>query len=266
MTHILYANVTSVTGPKIADYLGVSGSTDAPHGREDNIIRWGNSYTSARGRNTLNSASAISNNVDKLGSLRQMENAGVPVPEFSQDASDMDYSGNSVVLGRGAEHAGGTDIEIFNSRRDARRSNCDFCVQYIRSQSEFRVHVVDGNIIKVSQKVYRGDSSEPNHPKIRNYDNDYHFLNPRERPSGLFQGVAAVEAMNLDFGAVDMIFDQSNRPYVLEVNTAPSCDPPTLEEYGDAFAEWAGIDSYPGLDNVEYEDEDDEDDDSGGLF
>lgn len=254
-SYVLYANVTSVTGPKIANYLGIDGGTEAPRGRVDNLIRWGNSYSSCRASRTLNAANAISTNVDKYQSLQRMENAGVPVPEFSRRPHNLDFTGRSMVLGRGSEHMGGNDIQVFRNQDEAAQANADFYVQYIQAQSEFRVHALDGEIIKTSQKIFRGEGTEPGHPRIRNYEEGYRFLNPRTRPSGLFQGVAAVEALDLDFGAVDMIFDQSNRPYVLEVNTAPSCDPPTLQDYGDAFAEWAGIENYPGLDNVEYEDD-----------
>jgi glutathione synthase/RimK-type ligase-like ATP-grasp enzyme len=43
--------------------------------------------------------------------------------------------------------------------------------------------------------------------------------------------VKAVEALGLDFGAVDLVVDHQGLEYVLEVNTAPACSPKTLQAY-----------------------------------
>lgn len=252
---VLYSRASSVTGPKVANYLGIPSGTEIPrrHRRCDHLIRWGNSYESSRGaQNILNSGNAISNAVDKLSSLRTLSQAGVPVPYFNESPTDLD---SDIIIGRETEHSGGTDISFYEGRRHVSSRDHDYFLEYIEAGKEFRVHVVNGDIIKVSQKVYRGDGPEPQDPIIRNFDNGYRFIRPQSRPAGLVQAVAAVQALELDFGAVDILFDQRENPYVLEVNTAPSADPPTLEAYGQEFLSWADISNPPGLDNVEYDDE-----------
>lgn len=258
---LLYSRVSSVTGPKIADFLGIPSGRSAPEERLDHLIRWGSS-SSVRYRpdNVVNQRSAISNNVDKFGSLRRMDDAGVPVPNFSRSPRDIGYP----AFGRGSSHEGGTDIVVVENDLQARQSGSDYFTEYIQSQSEFRVHVVDGTIEKLSEKIAREVSEEDGrHPVIRNYDNGWRFLRPQSgRPAGVVQAIAAVRAMELDFGAVDMIFDEENNPYVLEVNTAPSADPPTIQTYGEALADMTNLDDYPGMDNVDTEDDDEEDDGS----
>jgi len=49
--------------------------------------------------------------------------------------------------------------------------------------------------------------------------------------------LAAVSALGLDFGAVDIIYNEhENQYYVLEVNTAPGLEGTTVEKYAEAFA------------------------------
>ena len=50
------------------------------------------------------------------------------------------------------------------------------------------------------------------------------------------EATAAVEALCLDFGAVDVVWNATkNKAFVLEVNTAPGVEGTTLEEYKEYF-------------------------------
>jgi glutathione synthase/RimK-type ligase-like ATP-grasp enzyme len=50
--------------------------------------------------------------------------------------------------------------------------------------------------------------------------------------------LAAVSALGLDFGAVDIIWNErEDKCYVLEVNTAPGLQGSTLENYANAIME-----------------------------
>ena len=49
--------------------------------------------------------------------------------------------------------------------------------------------------------------------------------------------VNAVKALGLDFGAVDIIYNEKeNQYYVLEVNTAPGLEGTTLIKYAERFS------------------------------
>ena len=63
-----------------------------------------------------------------------------------------------------------------------------------------------------------------------------------KRPIGVIPAAkAAVAALSLDFGAVDII-TKGTDVYVLEVNTAPGLCPITLNWYARQFANLLGID------------------------
>ena len=50
------------------------------------------------------------------------------------------------------------------------------------------------------------------------------------------QSIAAVQHVGLDFGAVDIIYNQrEDSSYVLEINTAPGLMGTTGERYAEAF-------------------------------
>lgn len=110
--------------------------------------------------------------------------------------------------------------------------------QYIKKISEFRVHVVRGEVIDIQQKRKRADFEGETNTKIRNHQNGWVYCRENlESPADLQeQALKAVAALGLDFGAVDLIYNQrAHKSYVLEVNTAPGLEGTTLEKYVAAF-------------------------------
>jgi hypothetical protein len=257
-TFLLYHGASHVTGNRLGDYLGI------PHGREctdryDYLIRWGSrSSVSFRPRETvINSQSAIRENTDKLNSLDVLRNSGIPTPEYVQDRDRIRDTFGYPALGRAENHTRGEDINLILQWRDAYlTSDNDYFVEYIPTDLEYRMHVVNGEVVKVHEKRLRSEAD--NHPFIRNSETGWVFVEPRDEPPAESLAVDAVGALGLDFGAVDVIRSETGEEYVLEVNTAPSLDEANLERYGDALAEQVGIEDYPGLEAVEFEDEEED--------
>ena len=53
---------------------------------------------------------------------------------------------------------------------------------------------------------------------------------------------AAIKALGLDFGAVDIIYNEAeDQHYVLEVNTAPGLEGTTLQKYTEAILEMSSL-------------------------
>jgi D-alanine-D-alanine ligase-like ATP-grasp enzyme len=52
----------------------------------------------------------------------------------------------------------------------------------------------------------------------------------------------AMQALELDFGAVDVLYSPEGGVWVLEVNTCPGLDSGTLQRYVDAFVELGEVD------------------------
>lgn len=111
--------------------------------------------------------------------------------------------------------------------------------QYIKKQSEYRVHVFFGEVIDIQKKMRRSDTPDSEVDwRVRNHSNGFVYGRDEVRlPDGAQQlCIEAVSALGLDFGAVDIIHNAHyDEYYVLEVNTAPGLSGTTLEVYTDAF-------------------------------
>lgn len=241
-TFLLYHRRSRPTGVVIARALGVLAGENLPAGapRPDNIIRWGSraslpAYVSQS--RVVNSTVAVARASDKLGSLRVLRDAEVTVPNFSENPEELALP----LLGRRVHHARGTDIVLCLQKGDWARKPRDYYVEYVPTVREFRVHVVDGRVIRVQGKYL--DQQELEVPWVRNYKHGYRFRAPRLRlrPDRLETSTSAVRALGLDFGAVDLLVADSGRTYVLEVNTAPACSPLTAAGYVTTFARMLGI-------------------------
>jgi hypothetical protein len=126
-----------------------------------------------------------------------------------------------------------------------RAGNPDFYSKYIPTSREFRVHAFRGEVLKISEKLLT-DQEKFEVPWIRNFDNGYTFRQVRDLRGFLRTrvedaGKNAVDALGLDFGAVDVILGDDGEVYVLEVNTGPGLADASLEVYAKKFAELLGI-------------------------
>lgn len=115
--------------------------------------------------------------------------------------------------------------------------------KYKKKRKEFRVHVFQGKVIDIAEKRRRRVEREAVafDGFVRNLANGWVFCRDGiVEPNGLRDAaVAACAALSLDFGAVDIIWNErEDKCYVLEVNTAPGLQGTTLENYANAIAEW----------------------------
>ena len=103
---------------------------------------------------------------------------------------------------------------------------------------EFRLHVMNGVVTYVQQKKRENNYREnPNYSNVvRNYHTGWIYATSDIQPNqaALDNAVAAVAALGLDFGAVDVITRQ-DAAWVLEVNTAPGLSGTNLETYTENF-------------------------------
>ena len=109
--------------------------------------------------------------------------------------------------------------------------------KYIKKKKEFRVHVFNNQIIDIQEKRRGFDAPEADF-LIRNHANGFVFcrddiIEPTDLRTTAIQAVAS---LGLDFGAVDMVWNEHyNKSYALEVNTAPGLEGTTLETYSKAI-------------------------------
>lgn len=112
-------------------------------------------------------------------------------------------------------------------------------VKYVPKLLEYRLHVFCGEVILIQQKRKKRDTGvEGDLALIRNHANgwvfaveDVNFPTPEIKEDARQTAIRAVQCLGLDFGAVDLVLaKKTNSPIVLEVNTAPGIESPTLLE------------------------------------
>ena len=98
----------------------------------------------------------------------------------------------------------------------------------------------DGKVIDMQWKRRRRNTNVDEY--IRSYDNGWVFTREgigkyyEEQQKVKTQGLLAVKALGLDFGASDVIYSEKHRKAtVLEVNTSPGLEGTSVQLYADAI-------------------------------
>lgn len=191
---------------------------------------------------TLN---ARASSVSKMQELAILRAAGVRVPR-TWPASAWNQNLPRPILARKAKHKGGRDIRLVQTLKGLQvwAAKRDFFSEYIANDREYRVFIYRSAHLGTYEKVLR-------HPELqhravgRNYHNGYAFELVREAniPRAAVEAAkAAIVAMGLDFGAVDIIHGRDGNYYVLEVNTAPGVEDgrrQVIQALADKIANWA---------------------------
>lgn len=268
---LYYHPYTRKTGQRLGQYLGVPHDENWPNNqRFEYVIRWGCRRGSGAYGEVLNPRTNIANASDKFNALQTFERDYVPVPDFTTNRDDIGPTDEAEiqypVLGRSQSHSQGSDVLLVLQDRDIRvQGTRHHYIDYIPKQSEFRVHVFDGDIVAVHEKMQQSETDGDEHEShIWNHESGWVFLNPRHDWPDTDIAVDAVESLGLDFGAVDMIRDEATGDeFVLEVNTAPTLDENNLIRWGNRMTEYTGLNEIAGPDVVDWsEDDNDDNDDS----
>ncbi len=244
MNKILYHGNSSVTGRELKAALHIEGGTDDP-GHVDRLIRWGSrANIRYQAGEVLNKLASCNNAGDKKRALEIMKTASMSVPPM------VTRFEGELLIGRTDSHMQGRGAFLITSQRDfdlARdHLRCSHFMKYIPTEREYRVHVFKNQIIARSEKRM-GDNATSLH--IRNFETGWTFHYVDTAPSEVDRiALNAMTALNLDFGAVDIIKSINGNIYVLEVNTAPSLVKenedgtiermPAFEIYFRKFQEW----------------------------
>ena len=261
-TVILPYKMESESGKLLSDktgWLRIRRENSKYKHRENNIIiNWGcNSRPPHIPDNAIviNSFDAVAKATDKVAAFNCFLVNGVSSPSFTTDpdlALSFVRDGQCIIARTILNGHGGAGIVIIENEEDF--IEAPLYTKYIRKKSEWRIHVMGGGIIDATRKVLRPDypNKEAINWKIRNHDNGFIFQRYNSRvldDDGLptpekyllpnvveKQAMNAVKALGLDFGAVDVVYNEKyNMAFVLEVNTAPGLADGTAEIYADYF-------------------------------
>lgn len=224
----------------LGDHARLSRTDKIPR-QYKHVINWGNPGLHCNRLDIFtNHPEKVHEAIDKLISFRNLQEAGVRIPDFQTEAPTL--SKGQIWLARtNLRGSGGDGISVV--RFGDTSPNAPLYVRYVPKATEYRVHVVNGEAIFCQEKKRERESDQDKDQKlIRNYDNGWVFcLCKEEPPEGVKDAaVAAINGLGLRHGAVDLILGKSDRlPYVLECNTAPGLSSPTLiAAYKEAFLKW----------------------------
>lgn len=206
------------------------------------ILNWGCTAPAEGAGVCLNTVDSILVARDKLATFNKLKEQGFThVPDHWTDPPSESERGESIILERHSL-TGQSGAGIVVRRRGEQLGACPLYVRYVRKSSEYRIHVFKGKAVAVQEKRRESDAEQDRDQKlIRNRDNGWVFcVLEVQEPSGLRDiAVDAVGKLGLDFGAVDMILGRDERLYVLEVNTKPGLESPTvLSAYAEAIEDY----------------------------
>jgi glutathione synthase/RimK-type ligase-like ATP-grasp enzyme len=176
---------------------------------------------------------------------------GVVIPDWTTDpgvAMQWCAEGHTVCARTVLQGHSGEGLILMDKNNLDSFVNARLYTKYVPKLDEYRVHVVNGQVIDIQRKALRNNwieenpGDKPNY-KVRNHANGFVYIrgdvNP---PPGISeQALAAVNCVGLTFGAVDIIFNaKRNSCYVLEINTAPGLEGQTVHNYVNAFRNLKG--------------------------
>lgn len=215
------------------------------------VINWGSSQlpTEVLKARVINSPDRVQTTSNKLNFFRYISNTNQDLlpPWTTNQAVAIDWTAKgdivcarTVLNGHSAQ-----GLILMDRNKPDTLVRAPLYTKYIKKDEEYRVHIVEGEIISVQRKVLKrdfADQAEENRTtinwKIRNLANGFIYqrndINPD--PSVTQVALEALRIAGLNFGAVDVIFNRhQRRSYVLEINSAPGITGTTVTEYAQAF-------------------------------
>lgn len=219
-------------------------------GRGNAIINWGAGTLPdqvAACEKIYNIPQSIRNASNKLKSFELFAEAGVSIPQFFKTKEEaraylQSNRGSSVVCRTVLNGHSGVGIVIADG--EAGLVDAPLYTAYVKKSQEYRYHVFSGRVVDIQRKARRREVPDDQvNWQVRNLDGGFIFAREGvvESEEASENAIKAVASLGLDFGAVDLIFNErENKYYVLEVNTAPGLAGSTLDGYARRFGEVMG--------------------------
>jgi glutathione synthase/RimK-type ligase-like ATP-grasp enzyme len=219
-------------------------------GVDKTVINWGCSKVADEilKCKVVNSPIHVEVASNKISFFKRLQGK-VSIPEFTTDtkvALEWVKQGKVVLARTKVNASGGFGIRFLEENLDE-WVDAPLYTVYKKKKEEYRLHYAFGKLITIQQKVLRktDDNGKEIDPKtvdfrVRNLSNGFVFKrNDVNIPADVEkQSRSAFEVSGLHFGAVDVIYNQTEcRAYVLEINTAPGIEGTTVDEYKQAFME-----------------------------
>lgn len=193
--------------------------------KDDIVVRWGcgHKYVDRAGRtcefkNIINTRDAIRTNCNnKLASLQRYKSV-IPVPEiFTSKVPD-----GVLAVYRPITHAAGEGFTVKEGPFDVEDGK--YATRFIPTNYEYRIWFANGHTLRARRVSSRDKAKYPCRSKW-----GYQFC--QTVPRALHNKViAAAKLAGLETGAADILYDDDDNFYLLELNSAPTIDSWRLEE------------------------------------
>lgn len=216
------------------------------------VINWGDSaYTEQTGPSfVLNDPASVERASRKDYCFDYLRENGVSTPQWTtviDTARHWYNSGILVVAREQLQGHSGQGITLMNRHLGIDFLDAPLYTIYVKKQYEYRIHycrVATGRHMPIAIQRKARDMNVPDGSvnwQIRTHDNGFVFVRQDldVDPSVLNQARMAMRALDLDFGAVDVIWNHhQQKAFVLEVNTAPGLEGQTINDYAGALRQY----------------------------
>lgn len=201
----------------------------------DVVINWGSSEVP-----DFAPATVLNPKVDvaqcKLASFLAFKEKGIKVPPFWTNKDDIPDNAFPVMCRTKLRGHSGDGIVIAHNRQGL--VDAPLYTQYMKKKHEYRLHVFKDEVFFCQRKARKKSVDNPNW-MIRNLDGGFAFVEvPYDNVPGVVidQARWAIAALGLDFGGVDVIYNDANcAAYVLEINSACGMEERTADNYAGVF-------------------------------
>ena len=181
----------------------------------------------------INHPNAVAKATNKITTLNVFRRAGIPSPSFyltMEEAENALFRGEKLFARTIVTGREGKGIIVVDSPDEL--PEAPLYTTYFKNDREFRVHVFNGEVIdyvekkKMSKKRAQemGIDISNRDGLVRNLKKGWSFCRKDISLPQVVSDVAldAIEALGMDFGAVDIVYDsETGVPVVLEINSAP---------------------------------------------
>lgn len=249
--YLWYSNSSCITGRALGNYLGIRYGKNPPRNASF-IIGWGCKHDAllpSCEKGYINPPDKISINRNKFKTSKKLSDNGVFSPRVIKATSPKDIRSaliaNTIkypLIGRRISHQGGRDAILCLNMRDVKHAfdeGTQYFSEYIPNEKEYRIHIFKNQIIRIQKK---GENEGTENSWIKSSHNGWVFCEINDfdtvNPELKTEAKKSLNIMGLDFGAVDVVWSDFKKPYVLEINTAPSLNEEGIEIYGEKIREF----------------------------
>lgn len=212
------------------------------------MIRYGKSEGDFRNDTKFNSPNVIKICADSLRFSKWAVGQDILSPEYRR--FNLGRIPNYPFLLRKRWHRAGRDIIVINNENDLDRAvrnygrdylNGRFWVPIFHTQYEIRLHIVDGNVIRIFVKQPTEDVNPDDF--IRTAPRGWHYSLrtnlDKKYDKAQELATAVAKTLNLGFGGLDMAWCPDEKQYIIwEINTAPGLSENSQEAYASVLRQY----------------------------